>query len=130
MPVTIAYIRDAILRLRAVAAKEATNWAPLWRGVKNIAVGEAFFTSGGGVEMAPMSTSYALETAVQYSVSPCSVIFKIVTRSFMERGADVAFLSAFPKERECLFPPLTFLSATGRRQTVGDFTIIEVTPRL
>jgi len=81
--------------------------------------------------MAPMSTTYSLSTALFYSQSPHSVIFKIVTRSFMERGADVAWLSAFPNERECLFPPLTFLSPTGRVQCVGDtFTIVEVTPRL
>ena len=48
-----------------------------------------------------------------------------------ERGADVAWLSAFPGEKEVLFPPLTYLSPTGRTQKVGDrFTIVEVTPRL
>ena len=77
------------------------------------------------------STSRELKTALFYSHSDCSVIFKIVTRSFMERGADVAWLSAFPGEKEVLFPPLTYLSPTGRTQKVGDrFTIVEVTPRL
>ena len=46
-------------------------------------------------------------------------------------GQRPAWLSAFPGERECLFPPLTFLSPTGRVQKVGEtFTVIEVTPRL
>ena len=38
--------------------------------------------------------------------------------------------SAFPGEKEVLFP-LTYLSPTGCTQKVGDrFTIVEVTPRL
>ena len=42
----------------------------------------------------------------------------------MERGADIAFLSAFPGEREVLFPPLTYLKPTGR-QTVLKFDAVE-----
>ena len=38
-----------------------------------------------------------------------SVLLKLETSSFMQRGADVSFLSAFPAEAEILFPPLTFL---------------------
>ena len=126
-PVTIFLLHEAIKRLRDA---EGDAVVTLWRGVKNMEVPKMFLRSGG-VEMAPMSTTYSLSTALFYSQSPHSVIFKIVTRSFMERGADVAWLSAFPNERECLFPPLTFLSPTGRVQCVGDtFTIVEVTPRL
>ena len=73
-----------------------------------------------------------------------SIIFKIVTRSFLQRGADLAFLSAFPGEDEFLLPPLTCLRPTGRSQVInfqaenegGDggnlpevkFTVIEVEP--
>lgn len=31
----------------------------------------------------------------------------------MDRGADIAYLSAFPNEKECLFPALTYLRPTG-----------------
>ena len=52
----------------------------------------------------------------------------------MERGADLTYLSAFPGEAEFLFPPLTYMKPTGRRQTCAlegggpIFTVIEVTP--
>ena len=50
----------------------------------------------------------------------------------MERGADLRFLSAFPEEVEYLYPPLTFLRPSGRRDTilVGDveYTVVEVEP--
>ena len=34
-----------------------------------------------------MSTTRDLDTAMRYAVSPNSLLFKIVTHSFMERGA-------------------------------------------
>lgn len=107
----------------------------LWRGLKNMDLKEdSDFLLAGGVEMSSMSTSYDLRTALFYSHSPHSILFKIVTRSFMERGADLEWISCFPEERECLFPPCTFLSPTGRTQKLkmpsGDFTVVEVTPRL
>ena len=52
----------------------------------------------------------------------------------MDRGADLQYLSAFPAEKEILFPPLTYLRPTGvtRVFTSGHvtFTTIEVEPRL
>ena len=51
----------------------------------------------------------------------------------MDRGADISWLSAFPGEAECLYPPLTYLRPTGastvlriagREETI---TIVEVT---
>ena len=139
-PLTISTIQEAVKQLRAAdealqqkgeeSGPKREEEVNLWRGVKNMAVPKEFLLQGG-VETGAMSTSRELKTALFYSHSDCSVIFKIVTRSFMERGADVAWLSAFPGEKEVLFPPLTYLSPTGRTQKVGDrFTIVEVTPRL
>jgi hypothetical protein len=87
------------------------------------------------VETGIISASLTLENSVQYSYSSCPVIFKIITRSFMERGAFLEWLSVFPEEQECCFPPLTFFSPTGRHQAVKlrdgrSATVIEVTPRL
>ena len=49
------------------------------------------------------------------------------------RACPVSFLSAFPGEAEYLFPPLTYLQPTGRREvvTLGDaeYTVVEVEPR-
>ena len=85
-----------------------------------------------------MSTTRELRIAMQYSTSPSSLIFKIRTSSFMQRGADLQFLSTFPGEVELLFPPLTYLRPTGtqaapleREDKDGNkFTIIEVEPFL
>ena len=46
------------------------------------------------------------------------LLFRLVTTSFMQRGADLRFLSAFPVEAEYLYQPLTFLRPTGKRVEV------------
>ena len=50
----------------------------------------------------------------------------------MDRGADLAWCSAFPGEKEFLFPPLTYLEPTGETQTLrvddATFTVIDVHP--
>ena len=55
----------------------------------------------------------------------------------MNRGADVSFLSAFPNEKEYLYPPLTYLKPTGRKEVVKfakpmnmEFTVIEAEAQL
>ena len=63
---------------------------------------------------------------VRYSFSACSVLLKLVTKSFRERGADLCWVSAFPAEVECCFPPLT-----PREIQLGQgvlFTVLEVKP--
>lgn len=61
-----------------------------------------------------MSTTSNPAVAIAYGQSRHSLLFKIISKSFMTRGADISYLSAFPGEREYLFPPLTFLQPTGR----------------
>ena len=95
------------------------------------------FESMGGSEFAPMSTTSDPRVAVAYGASRnseagCSLLFKVATSSFMERGADLSWCSAFPGESEFLYPPLTYLQPTSRREVVrlgsNDFTVIELTP--
>ncbi len=85
-------------------------------------------------QLAPMSTTTDISTAISYSISPQSLIFKILTKNKLQRGADLSFLSAAPTEAEVLFPPLTYLQPTGRTQTIElnnhHFTVVEVTPTL
>ena len=79
-----------------------------------------------------------LGVAVRYSLSQQSLLFKVTVPDFMTMGADVQWLSAFPSEREILYPPLTYLKPTGRKQIVpverkGErflFTVVEVHPQL
>ena len=63
------------------------------------AVSETFRLTGGS-EKGAMSTTANLEVAVQYATSENSVLLKIKTRSFRERGAHLRFISAFPNEEE------------------------------
>jgi hypothetical protein len=86
------------------------------------------------MQLAPMSTTTDIQTAVSYSISNESLIFRIVTKNKLQRGADLQWLSAFPAEEEILYPPLTYLQPTGRTQIIQlekyRFTILEVSPTL
>ena len=80
-----------------------------------------------------MSTTSKLEVAVQYSTAANSLLFKLRTNSFMQRGASIQFLSAFPGEEEVLYPPLTYLKPTGKTLSVPFmgrlFRVVEVAPQ-
>jgi len=86
------------------------------------------------VQLAPMSTTTDMKTAIDYSISKESLLFKIVTRNKLQRGADLQWVSAFPSETEILYPPLTYLQPTGRTQVVQvdacRVTVVEVYPTL
>lgn len=132
-PVTICLLAEGIKRLRSVMAEDesANEVQHFWRGMRNLQVSDQF-ASMGGTEIAPMSTTSELAIAMRYAISPSSLLFKITTHSFMERGVDLSFLSCFPNEAEHLFAPLTYLRPTGCDQeiTIGGSTvkIIEVVP--
>ena len=122
--------------LRAAAEKEGIGAKDLYRGMKNVRAPEDFMCTGG-TELAPMSTTTSLRIAAEYAKSDSSLIFKIATQSFLQRGADLAFLSAFPGEDEFLLPPLTCLRPTGNAQTItfrsetgqdSKYTVVEVEP--
>ncbi len=61
------------------------------------------------------------------------ILFKLLTKSSMERGADLRFLSAFPGESEVLYKPLTYLQPVGLPKKIRlagkPITVIEVEPR-
>ena len=80
-----------------------------------------------------MSTTSNLEVAIRYSTAAHSLLFKLRTDSFMQRGASIQFLSAFAGEEEVLYPPLTFLKPTGKTLSVPFqgrlFTVVEVVPQ-
>ena len=62
--------------------------------------------------MAPMSTTAQLTVALQYSQGSAETINTLLllrTENFMDRGVDLTWLSAFPHEKEYLYPPLCYL---------------------
>ena len=140
LPVTVAYVDQAIRQLRANEAPghrghehdSLSESRFLYRGLRNVAV-PAEFMERGGSELGLMSTTSSLRVAMLYCASRACVLLRLCTTSFMERGADIAYLSTFPAEDEVLFPPLTYLQPTGEVETVrpGDgstLTVVDVTP--
>jgi hypothetical protein len=140
LPVTTAFALDGVKKMRQLHTKKKTKGTAnnttekkpdevsipvdqqnvLWRGMSNLEVSKEFMVHGG-TELAFMSTTTDLNVAVRYCLSPNSLLFKIVSDSFMTMGADVQWLSAFPSEAEVLYPPLTYLKPTGRTQvTLSD----------
>lgn len=128
---TVFFLADGIKKLRALEADkmqkgstthrsrdsgEGSDAVDLWRGMKNVRAMDEF-QKKGGTEPAMMSTTSSLSIAVTYGLSAKSLLFKIKSKSFMSRGADISFLSCFPSEAEFLYPPLTYLRPTGRSAT-------------
>eukprot|EP00965_Chrysotila_dentata_P056760 1883574-Pleurochrysis_carterae.AAC.2 len=95
----------------------------------------------GGTEFGVLSTTRSVEVALTYSLghgdaaADEAMILKLRTDSFLQRGASLGFLSAFPAEDEWCYPPLTFLMPTGLRHKICApsgtcFDVIEVVPIL
>lgn len=111
-----------------------SNGRVLWRGMRNLQVSKDFLARGG-TELAPMSTTADLQIAVRYSRGSTSgvLIFLINAETFMQVGADLTYCSAFPEEKEFLYPPLTFLSPSGNvwkiRHDGTVYTVVEVEPQ-
>jgi len=103
------------------------------------------FTKQGGTEFAHMSTTANLRLAVKYAVLDSEahaersehdcryLLLRLRTESASARGADISFASAFPKQSEFLYPPLTFLRPVGRPVFVrvgrAQLTVIDVDAR-
>jgi flagellar hook protein FlgE len=130
LPVTTTFALDGIKKMRKLYAtmevssksnepnkkeQPQTEETVLWRGMRNLKIAREFMKSGG-TELAFMSTTTDVNVAVRYSLSPNSLLFKVVSSNFITMGAEVQWLSAFPGEAEILYPPLTYLKPTGRTQ--------------
>jgi hypothetical protein len=130
-PITVLAIKEAIMKLRVVALDDrgTSTGLDLYRGMRDMKAADDFGEKGG-CELAPMSTTTDLMVALEYSKSEFPFILKVRSSGFHDRGADISWLSAFPGEKEVLFPPLTYLKPTGRAEVVGQCTVVEVTPTL
>ena len=134
---TTFYANQGIKQLRSIATGK--SFETLWRGMRSTELPDSFEESGG-TELAFMSTTTDLSVAIRYSMSKTSLLFKIIPDSAHDMGAELQWLSAFPQEKEILYPPLTYLKAIGEKETIsvdnmkGDhqlkFTVVVVKPYL
>jgi len=127
----VVYLLDrGIKKLRAVQAQvnpqAFAGETTLWRGMKNLAVDVKEFAEFGGTEMAPMSTTTNEEVARHYAASKAPLVFKYVVGG-LKTGVSIQFLSLYPKEKEYLYAPLTFLSLKNHYEDDGT-TILVVEP--
>ena len=120
LAVTVAFLDEAAKALRSINASRphANESRPLFRGVSDVAMPEAFLHEGG-TELAPMSATFDLDVAVGFATGgQRATVLRIVNTNWTMRGADVRFLSCFPGEEESLFPPLTYM----RHRPAADAT--------
>ena len=95
----------------------------LWRGMKDMDIGPELLKHGG-TELACMSTSEDRSVAAQFSgladrKVKWPLIMKVQVLDFMSSGVDISWLSAFPEEKEFLYPPLTFLRIVTTAKRAG-----------
>uniref|UniRef100_A0A7S3AUF5 Mono(ADP-ribosyl)transferase n=1 Tax=Haptolina ericina TaxID=156174 RepID=A0A7S3AUF5_9EUKA len=87
------------------------------------------FNVMGGVELAFMSCTTSRDVALDYAVtSNASVLFQI-QEGYVDRGADLSWLSQYPHEKEITFPPLTTLEVKSK-QVDGSVLVVNLVPRL
>lgn len=75
-----------------------------------------------------LSTSASQEVAVAFAASALPLVFKFETKDFTSRGADASWLSVYPREKQAMYPPLTYLrSVKAENETLGGMTILVAT---
>jgi len=123
---TLHAITAAIGKLSRVTVADLTYRAPggilpkyFWEDDK--------FGVKGGIEMGFMSTSRSKEAAMEYAKrSGVKLIFE-VNQGMVARGADVSWLSMYPKEDEVLFPPMCACEVQ-RTRVEGSVVFVELRP--
>ncbi len=136
-PVITYHLNSFIKKCRTLAAgSQGKNSAlDLYRGMSNVCLQDGFMKEGGS-ELAPMSTTADLAIALKYSAGgQKAVLLRIRTTNFMDRGAALRWISAFPHEEEYLYPPITFLKPkyeTPEIFKIGDveFEVVDVTAQI
>jgi hypothetical protein len=89
------------------------------------------FVNEGGTELGCMSTSTSKEIVAGYALSTQPLVFCIISEGFMSRGADISWLSVYPKEAEVLYPPLTYLKYVRRRKIKNSAGfVVDVRPEI
>ena len=109
---TIHAINSCVLKL-----SKLTKAGKVFRGIKDAKLPKTFWVANsmgirGGIEFGFSSTSTDKDQAMAYAgaagmaAGDASTIFEM-QMGMVDRGADLAWLSQYPHEREVLLPPLT-----------------------
>ena len=116
-----AILVGGILKLRFASTRTT-----VYRGVKEqfIRLPESFVTPresafACGVEPAPMSTTEAKEVAQSYAGDDFGSLFQIEFDA-ANLGAQLGFLSQYPKEEELVYPPGTMLTCMAVEPLEGQ----------
>ena len=82
-----------------------------------------------------MSTTSDLKVALAYAKGTKTALLfrmRLDANQFLQKGVDISSLSAFPHEREFLYPPLTFLNPVGEPIVIETldvtYKVIDVQP--
>ena len=110
----------------------------LWRGMRDMQATNLFMQQGGS-ELAPCSTTTDVHVALRYAKDwtpghgrgQQALIFRVLVENFLQQAPDLAFLSAFPHEKEALYPPLTLFKPLGKAEklTFDETEFVVVTVR-
>lgn len=113
-----------------VKASKVTMATKVYRGISGMALPKEFlskncFGVAGGVETAFMSTTTDRAVAMSYAgCGEAGIVFEI-QMGMVDRGADIAWLSQYPHEREILFAPLSGLEVQSSRVD-GSVVVLEM----
>lgn len=128
------WLRAAVRALGCARPAKQEEGRILWRGMGDLRAPPRFL-SMGGTEFACCSTTSRLEVAARYASAAGkqrALLFRLKSSTFMNMGVDISEFSAFPHEKEYLYPPLTYMHPTGVTHTlVRDgvtFDVVEVEP--
>ena len=122
----------ALCSSKAAKPAKAGEGCILWRGMGDMRASSRFLAMGG-TEFACCSTTSRLEVAARYASAAGkqrALLFRLKSSTFMNMGVDISEFSAFPHEKEYLYPPLTYTHPTGVTHTLvrDGVTFDVVTP--
>ena len=124
---TIFCIISGIVKLSRLT--EVPEDRRLYRGLGGMLLPDSFWTKAegfrGGVERGLMSTTTDRRVAMQYSGADRQrgTVFEISVGR-IDIGADLAWVSQYPGEREVLFPPLSCLEVMGEPRVEGGVIVV------
>eukprot|EP00962_Isochrysis_galbana_P003816 scaffold1069_cov129-Isochrysis_galbana.AAC.4 len=121
---TLHVINSCIIKL-----SKLTKATPVYRGLAGKSLPDSFWTANdfgvrGGIEAAFMSTTTDRSVAMGYAKGKTGLLFEM-RMGMVDRGADLAWLSQYPHEKEVLFGPLSGLEVQSTR-VEGSVQIVQM----